>query len=346
MQPLFSICIPTYNRAGMLVESLRSAMSQVFTEYEVIVRDNASTDDTMDVIRSYQYPNLRYLRNEQNLGGRANFELVANDARGEFVIVLQDDDLLHPEFLSRAAKAFSANPDVVLYAAYSAESSPSDPQAWHFYDRFLGPELPVAWNQAGARLWPGTLASVQCLLSTGFWFPVLAIRREAYVRHLPWDGSLGNAADRYFTGCIASEGPVAIEGWVGGVSRRHPGQLTEEFGDHGQYLIRCARKLLDFYESRSIDWGGPFEEWLGLLSPDRRKDWLSHVLSLAYPREIQERVANAVALDTGQNKTALLSRRVPPGELLKHYAHELTPPVVWRCARHLARKFLNRRREK
>ena len=97
MKPILSICIPTYNRSGCLKECLDSIMISVTgyeSQIEIIISDNASPDDTMEVIQSFQIkcPWMRYHRNDQNIGGDPNIYLVATMALGEYIWIFGDDD--------------------------------------------------------------------------------------------------------------------------------------------------------------------------------------------------------------------------------------------------------------
>ena len=68
--PSVSICIPTYNHADFLDESLRSAMAQTYEDLEILVLDNASQDDTKTIVAnaSLHDPRIRYVRHDQNIG--------------------------------------------------------------------------------------------------------------------------------------------------------------------------------------------------------------------------------------------------------------------------------------
>ncbi len=89
--PLLSICIPTFNRAGLLDVCLASILPQVAqysTEVECVISDNASSDATQETIRKYQerFPLTRCSRNETNIGIIGNITKVASElARGQFV---------------------------------------------------------------------------------------------------------------------------------------------------------------------------------------------------------------------------------------------------------------------
>ena len=71
--PAVSVCIPTYNYARFLGSAIESVIAQTFEDFELIVSDNASTDDTQAVIASYDDPRIRAYRNDHNLGLFGNF---------------------------------------------------------------------------------------------------------------------------------------------------------------------------------------------------------------------------------------------------------------------------------
>ena len=99
--PSFSIVIPTYNRARLLPRALDSVLAQTFDDFELLVVDDASTDDTAAVAASYEDPRISYLRLEEN-GGVANARNAGiASARGTFVCFLDDDDEYLPRFLER-----------------------------------------------------------------------------------------------------------------------------------------------------------------------------------------------------------------------------------------------------
>ena len=98
--PLLSITIPTYNRAPFLGELLQALLPQLRNEprAELVLSDNASTDETPELIARFQGLGLplRHLRNPANVGSDANFLRCLEEARGKYVWVLGDDDLLTP----------------------------------------------------------------------------------------------------------------------------------------------------------------------------------------------------------------------------------------------------------
>src|SRR5262245_42835431 len=99
--PDLTIAIPTYNRASWLREALSCLSQQVFSDFDLIVADNASEDETPQVVAEFESPRLRYHRHPQNLGMVENFRFCAHAAQTEWIVIHQDDDLLSPLFLDR-----------------------------------------------------------------------------------------------------------------------------------------------------------------------------------------------------------------------------------------------------
>jgi glycosyltransferase involved in cell wall biosynthesis len=103
--PVFSVVIPTYNRAGLLAETLASLWQQRFTDFDVIVVDDGSSDDTAALLRAHE-PRLRWYR-QDHLGPGAARNLGAQHARGEYLAFLDSDDLWFPWTLEVYARAIA-----------------------------------------------------------------------------------------------------------------------------------------------------------------------------------------------------------------------------------------------
>lgn len=98
--PFFSICIPTYNRAHLLPAALESALQQTDPDFEIVVVDNASTDDTQTILQRYTDPRIRVIRNAQTVSMFANHNICIEHARAPWVVFLHSDDRLIPSALS------------------------------------------------------------------------------------------------------------------------------------------------------------------------------------------------------------------------------------------------------
>jgi glycosyltransferase involved in cell wall biosynthesis len=104
--PLASIGISTYNRAdGYLREALESAVRQRYANLEIIVSDNASTDDTEGVVHGFGDPRIRYHKQPRNLGANGNFNFCLEQARGDYFLLLHDDDLIDDDFIETCMAA-------------------------------------------------------------------------------------------------------------------------------------------------------------------------------------------------------------------------------------------------
>lgn len=112
--PLVSICIPTYNRAGMINRAIESALGQTYRNIEVIVVDNASSDNTDVVVAAYADERLSYVKNERNLGLFGNFNRCIELATGKFLHILHSDDYIDPDFTARCVAFFQEHPSVVM----------------------------------------------------------------------------------------------------------------------------------------------------------------------------------------------------------------------------------------
>src|SRR5947209_6312282 len=99
-RPVFSICLPTYNRARLLGRAIRSALAQTFGDFELIVSDNASTDDTTAVVGSFRDPRLRYRRYDRLVGMYANHNRCLDAVRADWTVYLHSDDELEPDCLA------------------------------------------------------------------------------------------------------------------------------------------------------------------------------------------------------------------------------------------------------
>lgn len=115
--PFFTIGIPNYERPHFLREALRNIFGQSFTDFEVIVSDDCSKEDIQSVINEFPDSRLRWIRHGKNLGAVANFNYVIDQAKGRYIVLHQNDDLLHVDFLHRAYHALQQHPEADLYAS-------------------------------------------------------------------------------------------------------------------------------------------------------------------------------------------------------------------------------------
>ncbi|RLF83553.1 glycosyl transferase, partial [Thermococci archaeon] len=105
-RPTVSVIIPTYNRANLLKRAIASVLNQTFTDFELIVVDDASPDNTPEVVRSINDGRIRYVRLKKNSGGPVARNTGIRKARGRFIALLDDDDEWLPNRLELQIKKF------------------------------------------------------------------------------------------------------------------------------------------------------------------------------------------------------------------------------------------------
>lgn len=110
--PLVSIVVPAYNAERFLEEALASVCAQSHAALEIIVCDDASTDRTPAIAQSTSDPRVRYLRNEQTLGGYGAMNRAVRDSHGEFVAIYHADDVYDPHIVERELAFLREHPDV------------------------------------------------------------------------------------------------------------------------------------------------------------------------------------------------------------------------------------------
>src|SRR5262245_48603442 len=117
--PRISIGLPVYNGDRFLGEALDCLLSQTFEDFELIVADNASTDETPVICRAYAAADkrVRYVRNEVNIGAYRNFNKVFQLASGKYFKWAAADDVCHKELLARCLSVLETDSSVV--AAYA-----------------------------------------------------------------------------------------------------------------------------------------------------------------------------------------------------------------------------------
>jgi len=111
--PIVSVIIPTYNRAHVVGQAIECVLHQAFQDFEIIVVDDDSTDNTEDVVKGFGDPRIYYLRHKQNYGAPQARNSGAEIARGEYLAFLDSDDLWYPNFLEQQLTALMDLPSTV-----------------------------------------------------------------------------------------------------------------------------------------------------------------------------------------------------------------------------------------
>ena len=115
-KPMVTIGIPVYNREKLLGRTLDCLLAQTYTDFEILISDNASTDNTETLCREYAAKDsrFRYVRQPHNLGILGNFTYVKDNAWGKYFQWCSSDDLCEPEFLGSLVECMEANPALAV----------------------------------------------------------------------------------------------------------------------------------------------------------------------------------------------------------------------------------------
>jgi glycosyltransferase involved in cell wall biosynthesis len=194
-RPAFSVCLPTYNRAKMLGHAIRSVLTQTVEDFELIVCDNASTDETPEVVRSFQDPRLRYLRYDRLVGMYANHNRCLDGVRADWAVYLHSDDELLPDCLAAIRDVVAGEPEP---PAVIGQFTPHE-----VYDRLL-PDLPAPL----IRLPRDTGLSVHVAHSL-FLPPSGTAYRTEVLRKMPFD-ELGISGDYLLSMQLLFNGHVIV----------------------------------------------------------------------------------------------------------------------------------------
>ncbi|EMI7296336.1 glycosyltransferase family 2 protein [Vibrio parahaemolyticus] len=122
---LVSIIMPTYNSEGTVPDSIDSVICQTYSEWELIIVDDCSTDNTWQVIQTYadKYDNIRVYQNKENLGAGASRNFAIKKARGRFIAFLDSDDLWTEDKLAEQIPFMLENNYSLTYTHYSRFNS-------------------------------------------------------------------------------------------------------------------------------------------------------------------------------------------------------------------------------
>lgn len=170
-RPGVSVCVPVHNRAGLLQQALESVLAQTFEDFEVIVSDDASSEDIRQVVAALGDSRLRYVRQPQNVGIARNRNRCLASARGHYIAWLDSDDLYKPEMLATQSAVLDKNETVgLVHGAFEViDESGSRLRDW--------PQL-----HTEDRVESGNEAFRELALTNWVSAPTVLVRRECYDR--------------------------------------------------------------------------------------------------------------------------------------------------------------------
>lgn len=241
--PKVSICVPTRNRSAELRCTLQAMLAQGVEDVELIVGDDASTDDTQEVVHSFKDARIRYHRHETNLGIYPNWNSLIAMARGEYICVYHDHDVYLPTIVERSLELLERHSEVVFVHT-----------AVLLIDRFRRPLQLVVHPLA--EVVPGREFQRLHIVRSYVTASVAMVRRVGYEQVGPYNPSYGLGCDTEMWLRLSTLGDV---GYVRDVQAlimaRSPDDPTSRFEWNDELgRRRLQREWLDrAYEPGSVE---------------------------------------------------------------------------------------------
>jgi len=113
LDPRVSVSVPMYNGADHIGECIDSVLQQTFTDFELVLVDDASSDRTVEIARSFDDGRIRIIQNPQRLGAEGNWNAALEHSRGVYVKVLSHDDVIYPTCLEHQVAVLEADPELL-----------------------------------------------------------------------------------------------------------------------------------------------------------------------------------------------------------------------------------------
>lgn len=182
--PLVAICIPTYNAAETIRETLASILAQTYANLVIHISDNASTDSTIKMIESVSDDRVHIHRQEQNIGAEGNFNRCIQLAEGKYTAIFHADDVYEPDMVAKQVAFLEAHPDA---GAVFTEASTIDGMSQKIGEM----HLPKGIRASGGLYDFTTMLKAVLRHSNFFICPSVMVRTQIYQDEIKgWRGEL------------------------------------------------------------------------------------------------------------------------------------------------------------
>jgi glycosyltransferase involved in cell wall biosynthesis len=243
--PRLTLGLPVYNGERFLAESIDALLAQTYTDFELIVSDNGSTDRTPEIARRYadQDPRVHYVHHPVNRGSTYNHNVTIQLARGQLFKWVSHDDLYHPELLQRCVEAIDARPEISLAHAWTAFID-EEGHVTHKIDYPLTTDVPDPVERFRSILYTHGGDDIYGII------PMSVLRRVRPFGSYHW-------ADRTYVAELALQGPFHNVPEFLYFRRDHPARTTRV--GNRDIRVRCSR--LD--PARANRWRHPVVRLVG-----------------------------------------------------------------------------------
>lgn len=203
-KPLVSVCIPAYNNGAYIRETIDSILNQTYSNLELVICDDNSRDNTVEIIESIEDPRMKLYKNEKNLGMAGNWNHCLKKCSGEFIKLICADDLLREDCLEKEVEALLANPTAIMvesdtklldlkgkskgfykrYKTRGLEKGRKIAREGFFLKNYFGAPLANTFRRSGMEKVGGFDPWYTYILDYDFWVS-LACLGDIYIIHEP-----------------------------------------------------------------------------------------------------------------------------------------------------------------
>jgi glycosyltransferase involved in cell wall biosynthesis len=233
-QPLLTVGIPTYNSACFLPDAIASIMKQGVEDLEILIIDNASEDNTEDVVRALHDDRIRYIRNATNIGSRENFNRCILNSRARYIKLLCADDVLLDGVLLRQMRVLKDESDVTIVSCDALVTN------WELKVKEKHRMLPG--RHSGGRVINACLSGLWNYIGG----PSNVMFRRADAVGISFDNSYRLIADLKFFLQLLKKGSYFNIGQAGYFYRRHSDSDTETNCSSTDHINEIVRLIEEF----------------------------------------------------------------------------------------------------
>lgn len=190
MQPKVSVLMPVYNAQKYLKDTIDSILQQTFDNFELLIINDASADNSEKIIKSFTDKRIKYYQNEKNLGISATRNKLMDLAQGEYLAIIDNDDICLPERFAKQVKFLDKNADISVVGSWTELFCKEKPRGIFGICKKIIRNLGWIWCQ------PANPTLDDALEGCPVMHPSSMIRKADFVKHnLRYDAALTPAED-------------------------------------------------------------------------------------------------------------------------------------------------------
>lgn len=219
----------------MLKEAIASVLNQTFSDFEILVVDNASPDETAGIVQEFRDPRIRYHRHPKNIGPQLNWRFALTEPRTRYVALLEDDNTFLPHHLESAVRALEAHGEATFYGCACETFGDCIPEV-------LRPDWIPRCDSVS--ICPGSSHAVHVLKGTPIASSTWVMRQEAISAIHDWGGLNWPASmDWLWQGQMFLAGALAFHGQIGAKYRWHKSNYARSWMASGQSSVEVRHTM-------------------------------------------------------------------------------------------------------